>query len=96
MISPQQLLEIESRAEAATKGPWMEMFSRSFQKTPESFNTPVWTFCGTGPVHHEKLDLSKGFADMKFIAHARTDIPKLIAEVRWLQKELKYTGDYID
>jgi hypothetical protein len=75
------LEEIEFRCRAATPGPW------------ESYvvgrDTEAGLNCiGTGDAHF--LEVVGGtVADQDFIAGAREDIPKLIAEVRRLRAELK-------
>ena len=82
-----ELDEIEARANAATKGPWfvgqavpgLESVSR-----PDRRNI----YCG------DCSDVTSAAAnirieDAEFIAHARSDVPKLLAEVRRLQEMLK-------
>lgn len=83
-MTEDELKAIEARAEAATPGPW---------ETGEEVSYPgrcagIWpqgdtwnivtTDCG---VYGPEL------VDAVFIAHARTDVPALIAEVRRLRAE---------
>lgn len=79
-MDDKELNEIEARANAATSGPW-----------PET----VWYgeeggHASVGPHHNsddpeEDDDWGKAELDAKFISHARTDVPKLVAEVRRLE-----------
>lgn len=80
-MSVETLDEIETRAEAATKGPW--------RKTSD-----ILKDCGCISTRSE--DLFRSYAspptiqtsrDCDFIAHAREDVPWLVAEVRRLLKE---------
>lgn len=68
-----RLDEIEKRAEKATKGPW----------TPTQTGI-VQTAHTTRDVWH----IPYAAEDISFIAHAREDIPWLVAEVKRLQAEL--------
>lgn len=83
MLTETELAEIEARERAATPGPWVYFDQEG-------------VFCGE--IHSARED--GGFEhitdtpeyderdnDMKFIAHARTDIPSLIAMIRELQRE---------
>lgn len=63
LLTPEQLKEIEQRAEAATAPPWA---------------IPGHSFEGT-LIHFYQMPNQ---ADSEFIAHAREDVPALIAEVR--------------
>lgn len=79
-MTPERLAEIEARAEAATAGCWLAI--------PD--NTYVGVHVG---IQHESTGLispiprkDHAYADANFIAHARTDIPDLIAEVKRLKK----------
>jgi hypothetical protein len=76
-MTNEELDAIEARAKAATKGPWTSVDS--------------CYLCGgvhvdgseNNPVEH-----GGGYAtkeDLSFIAHARSDVPALVAEVRRLQ-----------
>lgn len=86
MITDERLKEIKARAEAATPGPWNS-----------------WAVVDGIPHNHvaspteEIAELDNGEyienpnmdADAKFIAHARQDVPDLIAEVERLEAKLK-------
>ena len=85
---------IKARAEAATPGPW--------RQEPDTFAGRVWVQrCAGGRWFNSKqADCEPLFAvrggdaykqreaDAGFIAHARTDVPELVAEVERLREEL--------
>jgi hypothetical protein len=66
--------EIQDRVDAATPGPW------------KNFD-PGWRYV-VDPHNDSICDLPTGseFADANFIAHARSDIPRLLAEVEYANK----------
>jgi len=77
-ITPEELAAMESREQAATEGPWeywdledTSLFGRELRPASEAIGEAYWPDVGNAP----------------FIAHARTDMPLLIAEVRRLWKE---------
>ncbi len=91
MLTPEQermLAEIEAREQAATKGPW-----KLSPEEIESFDDGE-TYEVITPAQIDAIltvEMPNGFyypsqADSDFIAHARTDIPALIALVRTLAK----------
>ena len=65
-----RLDKIEARANAATKGPWMEICT--------DYGGDQWI--RRSGQHHDGPDLTD--ADAEFITNARTDIPWLIEVVR--------------
>lgn len=78
---------IEARATAATNGPW-----RAGSVAAEG---KVWCPCDPSPVlgagERCLVSLSLAYphtADREFIAHAREDVPALVAEIRRLRTEL--------
>ena len=79
-----ELSEIESRANAATPGPWAKGCNRYGEHSvygPEHEDvTPAYT----DHMHGESMMEE----DATFIAHAREDVPKLIAEIRRLNDVL--------
>jgi len=91
------LEEIEARANAATEGPW----HHDGQFTPDDVS--VWS--GTGPsakflgnigervISAIGVVMDTELADAEFIAHARTDVPKLLAMLRLAieQRDTAYT-----
>lgn len=75
-MTDQELAAIEARVNAATAGPW-----EAYCNYDE-----CWTL--DGPIANGPDMMPKG--DAIFIAHARTDVPALVAEVRrlkWLVRE---------
>lgn len=86
MLTPEHLAEIEARAEAATEGPWTE-----------GQDSAVWNARIYGPPNsgHRSTSLCEvlqnGAGDAAnnraFIAHARTDIPDLLAAYKAAQEE---------
>lgn len=74
-MTPEELAEIETRAEAATEGPW-----KTFCPYGNSSRTQRVVTGPRGLVVFD--DGNSTDTDARFIAHARTDIPALIAEVR--------------
>lgn len=77
-MTEDELRVIEARAEAATPGPWeMEVDDPYVIWGPDDLR--IVSFKGSTII---------GFEDnAPFVAHAREDIPALIAEVRRLRKE---------
>lgn len=74
-----QLAEIEARAAKAMPGPWVHGGSQDIHTEDEM---DVADACRGGGYL-----CAEGLADADFIAHARTDIPLLIAELRRLRKQ---------
>lgn len=73
-MTEEELQEIEARANAATEGPWDACLSSGVCRAPP------------GEDHHSSIGHIRTKQDQEFIAHARTDVPKLVAEVRRLRK----------
>jgi hypothetical protein len=83
-LTPQQLDEIEQRANAATPGPWTtdgwEIYQGGGSSAPD-----LMAWAGE-TCRADDYDGSRNDAD--FIAHARTDVPALLAEIRRLRAEV--------
>ena len=90
-MTEQELAAIEARANAATAGPWTAQTGEVLYWSPR----PTKAKPNAGYTHTlmraEQTDYASGefFAvvddtDATFIAHARTDVPALVAEVRKL------------
>jgi hypothetical protein len=80
-LSDDELYAIEARCNAATPGPW-----RSFVEGRD--HTSGSSFIMTGPVESRGPDIELMGAtpgDQDFIAHARQDVPQLLAELRRLR-----------
>lgn len=72
-LSKDQLDAIRARADAATSGPWSTR-TNSFHSIEDAF----WGFDIEGPPNAERGQFARR-ADAEFIAHAREDIPALLA-----------------
>ncbi len=93
-MTEQELAAIEARANEATAGPWVKNGSVPEQviyaptkRYPNrtSFMPIVYvtqTDYASGEYYADMLD-----GDAEFIAHARTDVPALVAEVRRLRED---------
>lgn len=96
-MTPEQLAEIKARATAATPGPWVsawEPFMGTYDSGGE--RNPDVAFIGPEDLP-EAVTIAFGLegenpydspslkANAAFIAHARADIPALVAEVERLQ-----------
>lgn len=76
-ITPEELAAIEERCRRASPGPW-----RSFIEGRD--HTSGSDFIMTGPPEARGEDIEMSGAtedDQDFIAHARQDLPRLLAEV---------------
>lgn len=81
-LSEKRLAEIEARAKAATAGPW-ETDEGGCCVYEVGFGTREDTL--TGPVAQVVISADGTYADAAFIAHARADVPDLLAEIRRLR-----------
>lgn len=86
-MTPEQLAAIKARADKATAGPWEVNDNRVARPYP------FFTFCvaltdDNGVRYYVRSTPEVGSAedDFAFIAHARTDVPALVAEVERLRK----------
>lgn len=79
---PIDLDAIEARASAASPGPW-QRGNRIGGPATELDDAQVY-----GPEMTIYDEGGHGWEDAEFIAHARTDVPALVAEVRRLRKWL--------
>ena len=75
-MTPERLAEIRARAEAATEGPWWT--TRNLR--------PATIFSGEGSDYNDAVADDAEPADATFIAHARTDVPELVAEIERLRE----------
>lgn len=83
MIDPEGLEDIRKRAEAATYGGWSFVFKEDFI-TDDNDGDVVFS-----------LDMYRK-EDAQFIAHARTDVPALLATIAEVRAELVNYFDDID
>lgn len=80
-LSETELKAIENRAACATSGPWASFVEGRNHTSGSSF---IMTSQGMG--RGEDIELTGAtVADQDFIAAARQDVPRLIAEIRALQ-----------
>jgi hypothetical protein len=79
-MTDEELTGIEARANAATPGPW---------EAQHSYDDCWWL---GGPEANGPDMLPQG--DAEFIAHARADVPALVAEVRRLREALVVVAKY--
>ncbi|PZV36912.1 hypothetical protein [Mesorhizobium kowhaii] len=87
-LSELELQEMEARAAAAQAGPWKSRVEgRDFLGGSNFIQT------GEGKDRGEDIELSGAtVADQDFMAAARRDVPRLIAEVRRLRTLLNRTN----
>ena len=88
-ISEEELQEIERRCSAARPGPW-----RSYVEGRDHFGGSNVIVVGDGThlsVDIEPLGATTG--DQDFMAAARHDVPRLLAEVRRLREALERRAD---
>ncbi len=80
-----ELDAIERRASSARPAPWASYVEGRDHTSGSSF-----IMVGEGPSRGDDIELSGATeADQDFIAHARQDVPRLVAEVRRLQNLLE-------
>jgi hypothetical protein len=77
-----ELDEIAARCDAATSGPW-----RSFIEGRDHLGGNDFIITGGDDDRSPDIELTGASrADQDFIAHARQDVPRLVAEVRRLRR----------
>jgi hypothetical protein len=82
-VTPDQLAAIRERCEAALEGPWMvDADNPQIVMAPDN---PPSTFDGFLIARIISPDAAQVDADADFIAHARDDVPALLAEVERLR-----------
>jgi len=94
MLTKQQLEEIKSRAEKATKGPWCfavlgDCAQLSPVERPKRVIGDLSIHDGRGNQYKNHISGEEGFSNSTFIAYARTDVPALLAEVERLKNLAK-------
>jgi hypothetical protein len=87
-VTPDELQAIRERAEAATPGPWVATHRHS-QCTADDDETSGLGLEIEGPPEAWNRGQFALGADALFIAHARTDIETLLAEVEQLRAALE-------
>jgi hypothetical protein len=79
VLTDEYLAQVQRRADAATAGPWISFVEGRDHTSGSSF------------VRTSSIDIELSgatVADQDFIAHARDDVPLLLAEIRRLREEL--------
>ena len=82
-MNAQQLEEIKERVAKATPGEW-DVFD------------DIWVAQGDGLTIGENIAKCEVEADADFIAHARQDVPELVAEVERLREALAFYANNIN
>ena len=95
-MTEQELQAIEERANKATNAPWIveagEYSGRNWLIGGSAVDGKTY-FVTTQNVHASELE-GDASTDADFIAHARADVPALIAEVRSLRAKLDAVPEY--
>lgn len=86
-MDEKRLAEIRARVEAATPGPW-KGDTGQHPPYPQVVRAPVPVNAMTDVV----ATVTRFQGDQAFIAHARTDVPDLLAEVERLRRHLIGAG----
>jgi hypothetical protein len=87
-ISDAELDAIEARSNAATPGPWKSYLEGRDHKSGSDF-----IMTGEDANRGEDIELTGvSHADQDFIAAARQDVPRLVAEVRRLKRIVDGSG----
>ena len=79
-ITPADLAAMEARCAAATAGPWEHEWT--------GYRYAIESRDGVIAKLSEYVTMEKERMDAEFIAASRTDIPRLLAEVRRLREQL--------
>ena len=89
-MTEKELQKIKERCEKATPGPWKALnIPYNGYDDPEIVTKDGTYICQTTYDMQSQSEKHNVDEDMEFIAHAREDIPKLIAEVEKLKKKVK-------
>lgn len=83
-MTEEELAAIEARAKAATPGPWVVGETWRDHVVDGRFQDGYWPVASQPGMDHEGAWLKGNAA---FVAHAREDVPALVAEVRRLRGE---------
>jgi hypothetical protein len=96
-ITPERLAEIEARCKAATKPPWkfsapggrdciwMDVVDENGDEILSGETQPQPHTCQNPEAERPRFEQVK--ADLEFAAHARTDIPDLLAALKQAREE---------
>lgn len=79
-----ELKEIQLRCDATTRAPWV-----SYVESRDHTSGSDFIMTGEGENRGADIELSGAtVADQDFIAHARQDVPRLLAEIQRLKEKL--------
>jgi len=98
-MTPERLAEIKARSEAATPGPWRHGEADGTGKVAEPFHGGSITAGATccivfgHTIHGAPFGVLEE-VDAEFIAHARADVPALVAEIERLRGALLDIAEY--
>lgn len=92
-MTDEELKAIERRTNAATPGPWYARCGPAWAVVESSKDVPEFMIgCFVGGREGDDgnhNDMQRANVDVRFVAHARDDVPTLLAEVRRLRAELE-------
>lgn len=95
-----ELKAIRKRAEAATDGPWRVGCGSVETDSPEHQSVSSWWGGTSNNICNlndgEYIENSNEDSDAEFIAHAREDVPALLAEIERLRKQFEYIAELAD
>lgn len=80
-MTDEEAQAIKARADATTPGPWVISGDLTVYSAAEAVTTMEWASDDTDDTDLPPYTLEQHTADAAFIAHAREDIPALLAEV---------------
>jgi hypothetical protein len=87
-VSDAELDAMQQRAGAASRGPWRSFIEGRDHTSGDSFIRIGGLDDGEADMYVSRETTSASDADLDFIAGARQDVPRLIAEIKRLRHEL--------
>lgn len=91
-MTEEEFEEIKAREAKATSGPWVRKNHEVYPAEKPAGERDLYRIA-VCEHPYRKLDSRHGEPDADFIAHARTDIPKLFSLIEYLQKQLARCSD---
>lgn len=82
MTAADRLAQIEARADAATTGPWSHCLDELRNRTAVHRIGSSEVNADVAFTYRDRDGRGPGMQDAEFIAHARTDVPRLVAALR--------------